>query len=74
MPVPIRFEPVRRYYCSTAYIPVIERLNLYNTRHTYITSMLNESINAIDISKQVGNDPEVILKPYASATRYLILA
>ncbi len=52
---------------------VKQYLKPYSTRHTYITLMLNEGINAIDIAKQVGNSPKIIMKHYASATRDLIL-
>lgn len=38
----------------------------YNTRHTFISTMLDMGITTAQVAKLVGNSPEVILKHYAS--------
>ncbi|MEH1787796.1 MAG: tyrosine-type recombinase/integrase [Nostoc sp.] len=44
----------------------IERYRcLYNTRHTFITLMLEEGLTVSTVAKLVGNSPEIILKHYA---------
>ncbi|MEA5596286.1 tyrosine-type recombinase/integrase [Rivularia sp. UHCC 0363] len=38
----------------------------YNTRHTFISAMLENGLTTSQVAKLVGNSPEVILKHYAS--------
>ncbi|ACC79503.1 site-specific integrase [Nostoc punctiforme] len=40
----------------------------YNTRHTFITLMLEQGLTVSTVAKLVGNSPEIILKHYAGNT------
>ncbi|WP_138500639.1 tyrosine-type recombinase/integrase [Nostoc sp. PA-18-2419] len=40
----------------------------YNTRHTFITLMLEQGLTITAVSKLVGNSPEIILSHYAGNT------
>ncbi|MFN6498610.1 MAG: tyrosine recombinase XerC [Nostoc sp. DedQUE01] len=45
----------------------------YNTRHTFITLMLEQGLTVTTVAKLVGNSPEIILKHYAGNTVPLTL-
>ena len=49
----------------------IEYRKLYQTRHTFITLVLEFPMDAKDVAKLVGNSPEVIYKHYAGTNRNL---
>ncbi|WP_375491940.1 tyrosine recombinase XerC [uncultured Nostoc sp.] len=52
----------------------IERYRcLYNTRHTFITLMLDEGVTLPTVAKLVGNSPEIILNHYAGNSTPLLL-
>jgi site-specific recombinase XerD len=52
----------------------VERyLPLYNARHTFITLALENGLDAKDISRLVGNSPEIIYKHYAGSKRELFV-
>jgi integrase len=62
-------------------LETIEYRNLYQTRHTFITAVLETPItmpdgttrllDAKDVAKLVGNSPETIYRHYAGASRPL---
>jgi integrase len=45
---------------------------LYSIRHTYITFCIDGGMDAKDVSKLVGNIPEIIYRYYAGAKRNLV--
>lgn len=61
---------------NRAWAKTLEQLGIeyrkpYQTRHTFITLCLESGIDAKDVSKWVGNSPEVIYRHYASNKRDL---
>jgi integrase len=50
----------------------IEERKPYQMRHSFITFCIEMGIDAKDISKWVGNSPEIIYKHYAGAKKDLM--
>jgi integrase len=48
---------------------VSEYRTQYNTRHTFITMALEAGVSVVQVSKWVGNTPEIIMKHYAGTIR-----
>ena len=46
---------------------------LYQARHTFITLCLEAGMNVKDVSRIVGNSPEVIYRHYAGKNRSLVV-
>lgn len=61
-------------FLNRAWKTVLSELNIeyrsqYNTRHTFITNCLEAGVSVVQISKWVGNSPEVIMKHYAGTIK-----
>jgi integrase len=50
----------------------IKERNIYQTRHSYITFCIASGIPVVDVSKLVGNSPEIIYKHYLGGNKDLI--
>lgn len=48
---------------------VKQYLPQYNCRHTFITMALEAGVSVVQVSKWVGNSPEIIMKHYAGTIR-----
>ncbi|MBD2085076.1 site-specific integrase [Coleofasciculus sp. FACHB-542] len=48
---------------------VKQYLPQYHTRHTFITMALEAGVSVVQVSKWVGNSPEIIMKHYAGTIR-----
>jgi integrase len=67
---------VPRNYRTRLWKPVLDALGIeyrkpYQTRHTFITLMLENGLDAKDVARLVGNSPEVIYRHYAGNKREL---
>ncbi len=51
----------------------IEYRKLYQTRHTFITLALENSLDAKDVARLVGNSPEIVYRHYAGNKRELFV-
>jgi integrase len=61
---------VARNYRNRVWKPILDGLGIeyrkpYQTRHTFITLMLENGLDAKDVARLVGNSPEVIYRHYA---------
>ncbi|MGL5082470.1 MAG: tyrosine-type recombinase/integrase [Microcoleaceae cyanobacterium] len=74
----IRGSEIHRGVFNRTWKCVLEELGIeyrkpYQTRHTFITLCVDESMNVKDIAKLVGNSPEVILRNYVDRHRKVII-
>lgn len=56
-----------------ASLPAIAYRKPYQTRHTFITLVLENGLEAKDVARLVGNSPEMIYKHYAGRKRELFV-